>query len=126
MILTSFAASLAVNALVTGLIVFKILRVFLEVRGLRTLPQAGELTLGSLSSTGGGKKLRQILFIIIESGVVLFVAQLLRIVIVNLETSKQQQAAINFILPINQMLNVNIIRSVHYYFFCFTDNILSG
>ena len=109
------------NAPVSGLIVFKFLKVFLEVRGLRALPQAGELTLGSLSSTGGGKKLRHILFIIIESGMVtvLFVAQLVRIVIVILEESKQQQAAINFVSAINQMLNVSTMRSVYFYFFLF-------
>ena len=50
---------------------------------------------------------------------VLFVAQLVRIVIVNLEESKQQQAAINFVSAINQMLNVSTMRSVYFYFFLF-------
>jgi hypothetical protein len=63
---------MAVNALVTGLIVFKILKVFLEFK-----PTSVERT---MSSTGGSSKLRHILFIIIESGMALFVIQLIRIV----------------------------------------------
>jgi hypothetical protein len=42
--LTGLAASMVVNALVTGLIVFKVLRVFLEVKATSV-----EQTLGSLS-----------------------------------------------------------------------------
>jgi hypothetical protein len=118
-ILTSFAASMAVNTLVTGLIVFKILKVFLEVRAI-----SGEITLGSLASTGGGSKLRHVLFVIIESGMALFITQLIRIVIVSIDFKTQQQA-INLISPINQMLNVSI-RSVHFYIFCFTDDFLPG
>ena len=48
--LTSLVASMVVNALVTGLIAFKILKVFLEVK-----PTSVEQTLGSLNSTGGPK-----------------------------------------------------------------------
>ena len=47
--LTALIASMAVNALVTGLIVFKILKVFLEVTEVTSV----ERTLGLLSSTGG-------------------------------------------------------------------------
>ena len=50
MTITSYTASMAVNALVTGLIIYKILKVFLEVKGARTLV---EKTLGS---TGGSTK----------------------------------------------------------------------
>ena len=73
--LTGFIVSMVVNALVTGLIVFKILKVFLEVKATSV-----ERTLGSLSSTGG-PKLRHIIFIIIESGMALFSIQLARVVI---------------------------------------------
>jgi hypothetical protein len=66
---------MVVNTLVTGLIVFKILEVFLKFK-----PTSVERTLGSLSSTNGSK-LRHILFIIIESGMALFVIQLVRIVV---------------------------------------------
>ena len=60
--LTGLVASMVVNALVTGLIVFKILKVFLEVK-----PTSVEQTLSSFDSTGS-PKLRQIIFIIIEYG----------------------------------------------------------
>jgi hypothetical protein len=107
---------MAVNTLVTGLIVFKILKVFLEVRAI-----SGEMTLGSLASTGGSSsKLRHVLFVIIESGMALFVIQLIRIVIISFTFDTDQQA-VNFVAPINQMLNVSI-RSVHFhplFFFSF-------
>ena len=73
--LTGFIVSMVVNALVTGLIVFKILKVFLEVKATLV-----ERILGSLSSTGD-PKLRHIIFIIIKSGMALFAIQLARVVI---------------------------------------------
>ena len=112
---------MAVNTLATGLIVFKILRVFLEVKATVT---SVERTLGST----GGTKLRQIIFIIIESGIVLFAIQLVRIVlyILGLEGvqsyNSQVQISSYFVIGIHQMFNV-IIKSVHFYCFCFTDNI---
>ena len=72
MIITGLATSMAVNALVTGLIVFKILKVFLEVN-----PILVELTLDS----PGGTKLRHVVFVIIESGMTLLAIQLIRLVI---------------------------------------------
>ena len=109
MTVASFGVSMAVNALVTGLIVFKILKVFLEVKAT-----SAELSpsLGSLSSSfGGGAKLRHIIFVIIESGMTLFVIQVIRVVYVILEVAKPdapQQPGLNFITAINQMFNVNI------------------
>ena len=110
--LTALTASMVVNALVTGLIVFKILKVFLEVK-----PTSVERTLGLLSSTGG-PKLRHIIFIIIESGMALFSIQLVRLVITSLDqndfsTPSSLITAMNFVIPIHQALNV-IIRSVHF------------
>ena len=110
--LTALTASMVVNALVTGLIVFKILKVFLEVK-----PTSVERTLGLLSSTGS-PKLRHIIFIIIESGMALFSIQLVRLVITSLDqndflTPSSLITAINFVIPIHQALNV-IIRSVHF------------
>jgi hypothetical protein len=111
---------MAVNALVTGLIVFKILKVFLEFKSTSV-----EQTLGSLSSTGVSK-LRHIIFIIIESGMALFAVQLVRVVLSSLVDSSTEitgpVAGMNLVIPIHQMFNVNI-RSVHFYFFCFTDDI---
>ena len=122
--LTALVVSMVVNALVTGLIVFKIFKVFLEVR-----PTSVEETLGSLNSTRG-PKLQRIIFIIIESGMALFAIQLARVVVTSLvelqaglgPQSLQLEIALDFIIPIHQALNV-ILRSVHFYFLCFTDDI---
>ena len=120
--LTSLAASMAVNTLVTGLIVLKICKVFLEVKATSV---DSERTSGSLSST----KLRHIIFIIIESGMALFAIQLVRVVLTSRVAGREagtstSVVAFNFklVIGIHEMLNV-IIRSVHCCFYCFTDNI---
>ena len=121
LILTSLVASMVVNALVTGLIVFKILKVFLEVKTRATT--SVERTLNSLSSTGG-TKLRHIIFIIIESGMALFAIQLARVVItirmieLQAETPAGLRYSLDAVVVIQKMLNV-IIRSIHFYFFLF-------
>ena len=104
LILTSFALFMAVNTLATGLIVFKILKVFLEVK-----PTSVERSLGAT----GGAKLRPIIFIIIESGVALFAIQLVRIVYSCLPLQPPTLLTFNLIIGINQMFNV-IIRFVHF------------
>jgi hypothetical protein len=120
--LTGLATSMAVNALMTGLIVFKILKVFLEFK-----PTSVEQTLGSLSSTGGSK-LRHIIFIIIESGMALFAVQLVRVVLTSLVAQIENTeftgpaVGMELVIGIHQMLNVTI-RSVHLYHFCLTDDI---
>jgi len=87
------------------LIVFKILKVFLEYK-----PTSVERTLGSLSSTGGSK-LRHIIFIIIESGMALFAIQLVRVVLtsLDLETGSNDITGpvlgLNLVIGIHQMLN---------------------
>ena len=112
--LTGLVASMVVNALVTGLIVFKILKVFLEFKAATSV----ERTMGSLSSTGG-PKLRHVVFIIIESGMALFAIQLVRVVITSLRELQagpvplSLQIASNVVIPIQQALNV-IIKSVHF------------
>ena len=105
--LTGLAASMVVNALVTGLIVFKILKVFLQVKATSV-----EQIFGSLSSTGG-PKLRHIIFIIIESGMALFAIQLVRVVISSLfelqvaaQTPISLQIVDYFVVDIHQALNV--------------------
>ena len=105
---------MVVNALVTGMIVFKILKVFLEIKATSV-----EQTFGSLSSTGGGPKLRHIIFIIIESGMALFAIQLVRVVITSVLDAQGEATppslliALDFVISIHQALNV-IIRSVHF------------
>ena len=122
MILTGLLASMAVNALVTGLIVFKILKVFLESKRLEIDATPVERTLASLSLTAG-TKLRHIIFIIIESGMALFAIHLVRVVVVCLiqvdsgselqDTPRSLLIALDFALITHQLFNV-IIRSVHF------------
>ena len=92
-----FAASMAVNALVTGLIVFKILKVYLEVN-----PVLVELTLDST----GGAKFRHIIFVIIESGMALFAIQLIRLVLWILPVGPFSE--MYYVTAIHQMFNVII------------------
>ena len=108
---TGLAASMAVNTLVTGLIVFKICKVFLEVKGTSVEP-----TLGSLIS--GDTKLQHVIFVIIESGMALFAVQLVRVVLTSLAAHPEMDTsginvALDFIIGIHEMLNV-IIRSVQF------------
>ena len=84
---------MAVNTLVTGMIVFRIL-----------------MATGVNPTLVGGKKLyRHIMLIIIESGMALFAIhwQLVRIVL--LFISAPVRVVIDFVTVINQMLNVIII-----------------
>ena len=112
---------MAVNTLMTGLIVFKILKVFLEVSSLRLAP---ERTL-SITQATRGTKLRHIIFVIIESGMALFAIQLVRVVLANLRVQSAPSTIdlviaphlLDFVIVINQMFNV-IIRSIYFYF-CF-------
>ena len=117
MTLASYALSMAVNALVTGLIVFRIVQVFWQINAART---STERTLGA----AGGSTLRHIIFVVIESGLALFAIQLLRLVITYMPSvpgrPELPQIALNFIIGIHEMFNV-ITRSVHFFFFCFTD-----
>ena len=102
---------MAVNTLVTSLIVFKILKVFSEVKQ----------TLGPFTSAAGRPNYQRIVFIIIESGMALFAAHLGRIVLtclleVNPSPSYDLLFAYDLVVSFHQMLNV-IIGSVHFYSF---------
>ena len=115
---TGLAATMTVNGLVTGLIAFRILKVFLEVKASTT---SVERTLGST----GGTKLRHIVFVIIESGMTLLVIQLVRMVVWLLLPSQFMipppvYIAYQYLISICEMCNV-IIRSVHFYYFAFTE-----
>ena len=111
MTLTALAATMTVNTLVTGLIVFKILKVFLEVKR----------TLGSFGSAAGRPNYQRITFIIIESGMALFAAHLVCIVISTLLDenpfpSSGMLLAFFLVVYFHQILNV-IITSIHFYSF---------
>ena len=105
--LASLAASMAVNALVTGLIVFRIFKVFHEVKDVT-----------------GGRKLRSIIFIIIESGMALFAIQLARLAIyaTGLGTDAEYDVY-ELIAGIHEMLNV-VISSVIVTLYS-TDNVVA-
>ena len=103
--LASFSGSMTVNALVTGLIVFRIFKVFREVKDVTT---SNEKSLGIT----GGSKLLSIIFIIIESGITLFAIQLVRLTIyaTGLGTDAENDVY-QLIVSIHQMVNV-VISSV--------------
>ena len=102
LVLTGLTLSMTVNALVTGLIVFRILKVFREVK-------TGTVDDQMLGVTGGST-LRRVIFILIESGMALFSIQLARLV-VTIVTTDAAYVAYELIFGIHEMLNV-IIRSV--------------
>jgi hypothetical protein len=99
MALTSLSISLTVNAIVMGLIVLRILKVYWKGRS------AFDQTLGVGRDT---PKLRSIIFILIESGMAMFSIQLIRVALNN---NFKNFDALQIVIYINQMLNV-IIRSV--------------
>ena len=99
---------MAVNTLMTGMIVFRILQVTAGVK-----LTSAERALGSTR----GNKFRHVMFIIIESGMALFAIQLVRVVLVSIspvmqEPSNYFQATYDIVVVINQMLNVIIIKSI--------------
>jgi hypothetical protein len=102
--LPSLTTPMTVNALVTGLIVFRIFKVFREVKSATT---SDETSLG----VTGGRKLRSIIFIIIESGMALFAIQLARLVLGfrGLSTTADADGdGYELIVGIYEMLNVII------------------
>ena len=120
--ITGLTVSMAVNALVTGMIVFRILKVTGVSRPTSTSVER------SLGSTGG-TKFRHIMFIIIESGMSLFAIQLVRVVLAIISAPVEHwqeplfRAVYDIVVVINQMLNVIIIiRSLHLSFFSFADD----
>ena len=110
--LTSLITSMTVNALVTGLIVFRIFKVFREVKSVTTLEDQ------SLSITRGNK-LRSVTFILIESGMALFAIQLARVIITipSLLSTDTGYDVLESILAIHEMVNV-IMSSVIVTTFC--------
>src|SRR5882757_10088869 len=111
--LIGLTASMTVNALVTGLIVFRIFKVFRQVNSITT---SDETSLG----VTGGRKLCSIIFIIIESGMALFAIQLARLVLAFVELSKNDKIdTYLLIIGIHEMLNV-IISSIILYILLMT------
>ena len=98
---------MTVNALVTGLIVFRLFKVFREVRAA-----SKERILGAT----GGNTLRTIIFILIESGLALFSIQFGRLVIGLVYRSQDISEGYSLITRTHEMLNV-IIQLKHFYFY---------
>ena len=72
LVLSFFSLSLAENALVTGLLIFKILTVYRDIQGLE----------GHVGyANGPGRDILRIISILIESGVITFMAQLVQTLI---------------------------------------------
>jgi hypothetical protein len=102
LIVASLATSMAVNTLVTGLIVFRIFKVFRAVKDSTTSHEKS-------AGVTGGNKLRSVIFVIIESGMALFAVQLIRLVVSSAqETTEGEVAVAALIVGIHEMLNVII------------------
>ena len=95
-----------VNALVTGLIVFKILKVFREVK------IASDSGSSPALNEGSGSKLKSVIFVLIESGMALFSIQLARFVVIILWSSTPAYDVYPLI-AIHEMLNVIIKTSCY-------------
>ena len=96
---TGFAISILVNALVTGLIVFRIFKVFREVK-----TTVDDRILGMT----GGSKLRRIIFVLTESGILLFSIQMAQLVLYRLQTNIAIDAY-DLIAPLSQLQMLNVI-----------------
>jgi hypothetical protein len=94
---------------VTGLIVFRILKVFLEYKAATT---SVERTLGTTWT--GTKLLRHVVFMIIESGMALLFVQLARLTFYTLQyrLGATVTDGYDIFVAINEMFNVISIRSV--------------
>lgn len=105
--------SIMVNALVTGLIVFKIFKVFRDVNATT-----------SEDLTDGNTTFMSVIIILIESGIALFSIQLTRLVVATMSTSGSDSPTIYDLLEVtgvlHQMLNV-IIKTESLFFVFLID-----
>ena len=99
---TGLALSMTVNGLVTGLIVFRILKLSQEVK----TSTANDQILGVTN----GSTLQRVIFILIESDMALFSIQLARLVASTMLTNPAE-ITLDLMISIHNMLNV-IIRSL--------------
>ncbi|KAF8817008.1 hypothetical protein BYT27DRAFT_7205510 [Phlegmacium glaucopus] len=95
-LLSALAMSMTVNALVTFLIVFKIFRVYHEIKST-----SDDQSLGATA----GSKIRAVIFIIIESGMILFSIQLARLLCSIFIETDAGDRILQIIISIHQMLN---------------------
>ena len=112
MALTGLTLSMVVNALVTSLIIFRILKMFRAVRST-----SNEQILGATHRSA----LQPVIFMLIESGMLLFSIQLIRLVFGTLLTRSLDSSATKAyptIAVIHQMFTVS---TSHFYLY-FSDN----
>ena len=105
---------MVVNALVMSLIVFRIFKVFREVKAT-----FGKQILGAAHRSA----LQPIIFVLIESGTLLFSIQLVRLVLASIRIPTLGDTSANnaypFIIAIHQMLTV----SISYFYLYFANNV---
>ncbi|KAF8813055.1 hypothetical protein BYT27DRAFT_6392187 [Phlegmacium glaucopus] len=87
--------SITVNALVTGLIIFKLFNVYREVKST-----SDDHTLGAT----GGSRIRTVIFMLIKSGMMLFSIQL-ALFVVTIALTNITDKVFDIIVAIYQMLN---------------------
>jgi hypothetical protein len=92
---SSIVLTMTVNALVTGLIVFKIFKVFTKVK-----PTLAEKTLGATRRS----TLLPVIFILIESGMVLLAIQIVRVVL-TIVPNEPADVGFHLTIGIHEMLN---------------------
>ena len=102
LVLAGLVITMTVNALATGLIVFRIFVVFREIRVASD---------DQVSGATHGTKLRSIIFVLIESGLLLLSIQLARLVVTIFLNSgngvdSDSESAFALIVYIHQQLNV--------------------
>jgi NADH:ubiquinone oxidoreductase subunit K len=103
----SVAMSITVNALVTGLIIFKLFNVYREVKST-----SNDHTLGAT----GGSRIRTVIFMLIKSGMMLFSIQL-ALFVVTIALTDITDKVFDIIVAIYQMLNVITISVIATSFF---------
>ena len=98
------ALSMIVNALVTGLILFKLFKVFREVKAASNEQ--------ILRVTGAGSTLRAIIFVLIESGMALLSIQLVRLVTATAFTATNLDNVYSLITRVHEMFTVIISSNI--------------
>ena len=107
---TGLAMSMIVNAVSTSLIVFRIFKVF---RAVKPTPEE------RISDVTRRSPLRPLMFVLIESGMLLFSIQLVRLVVGSVSAPTDVVDAYAVIASIHEMLNVIIKSNIFY----FSDNV---
>ena len=98
LIATSLGMTLVVNVIVTGLILFRIIKVLLE---------AEPIWYKKLGAMSGGRKIRSFIWVFIESAVVLFIAQAVLVVSTAVTVTRETNNVTTVVFSIHQMLLVS-------------------